>query len=219
MKIEYLLLDLTILVFPVLAITFTHKAKFPNLSLALKSIIPVALIFVLVDFIVINWFWYFNPKYILGIRLFEVPLEELLFFIIIPFSCLSIWVNLKSKIKGEVTLKYLGYFSLFIFLISLWGAYYQKYYTFIIFFIFFAFILLTKNKKVQKTWVYIIPLTLILTFIFNLYLTARPIVLYNPSVISGLKIITIPMEDFVYGLILIISTIYIYEYKSSKRLS
>ena len=50
-----------------------------------------------------------------------------------------------------------------------------------------------------------------LTFIFNLYLTARPIVIYNPSFKTGLQIITIPFEDFIFGIALITMVIILYE--------
>ena len=56
----------------------------------------------------------------------------------------------------------------------------------------------------------------LLTLIFNGYLTARPVVIYNPEVITNLRIGTIPIEDMIYGLVLIIGLITIYENKNKK---
>ncbi len=46
----------------------------------------------------------------------------------------------------------------------------------------------------------------------NGVLTAVPVVTYNPSDMLGIRIFTIPIEDFVYGFSLITLTISIYEF-------
>lgn len=50
------------------------------------------------------------------------------------------------------------------------------------------------------------------TALFNYYLTARPVVQYNRSVKTNILIGPIPAEDFVYGVVFIISVIILYEY-------
>ncbi|MEM1010483.1 MAG: lycopene cyclase domain-containing protein, partial [Myxococcota bacterium] len=42
-----------------------------------------------------------------------------------------------------------------------------------------------------------------LTFVFNGYLTARPVVLYGRSYQLDLRLWTIPIEDFIYGFSLV----------------
>ncbi|WP_353136882.1 lycopene cyclase domain-containing protein, partial [Pseudopedobacter sp.] len=54
----------------------------------LKAAILVAIPFILWD----SWFtklgiWWFNDDYLIGIRFLGLPIEEWLFFICIPFSC------------------------------------------------------------------------------------------------------------------------------------
>jgi lycopene cyclase domain-containing protein len=39
--------------------------------------------------------WFFNSEYVIGIKLFNLPIEEILFFIIIPFSSLFLWESVK----------------------------------------------------------------------------------------------------------------------------
>jgi len=45
--------------------------------------------------------WYFNPKYVYRFRIINLPLEEVLFFIVIPFCCIFTWEVIKF-IKREV---------------------------------------------------------------------------------------------------------------------
>ncbi|MDD5120570.1 MAG: lycopene cyclase domain-containing protein [Candidatus Omnitrophica bacterium] len=39
--------------------------------------------------------WYFNPEGVSGARLINLPIEEWLFFIVIPFCCIFTWEALK----------------------------------------------------------------------------------------------------------------------------
>ncbi|HMT39630.1 MAG TPA: lycopene cyclase domain-containing protein [Candidatus Saccharibacteria bacterium] len=52
---------------------------------------------------------------------------------------------------------------------------------------------------------------LVMMLIFNTYLTKLPIVIYNSNYISGLKIGTIPIEDFGYLIAVIILLPALYE--------
>jgi lycopene cyclase domain-containing protein len=46
----------------------------------------------------------------------------------------------------------------------------------------------------------------------NGYLTWRPIVMYNPAYFLGIRVGTIPLEDFAYGYGLITLTLVLWEY-------
>ena len=46
--------------------------------------------------------WYFNPVGVLSYRIINLPLEELLFFIVIPFCCIFTWEVIRylgNKVK------------------------------------------------------------------------------------------------------------------------
>ncbi|KXK10457.1 MAG: hypothetical protein UZ22_OP11002000761 [Microgenomates bacterium OLB23] len=53
-------------------------------------------------------------------------------------------------------------------------------------------------------------LVLLLTTVFNGFLTSLPVVTYNPAFLSGLRISTIPLEDYIFGLLLIYTVITLY---------
>jgi len=100
MKYEYfLVLGLTVIV-PLLK-SFNKELNFfqSKKRFFLSMIIPF-LIFVLIDIIaVIRNLWYFNENFTVGIKVFNLPIEEVLFFIVIPFSCLFLWETIKYLFK------------------------------------------------------------------------------------------------------------------------
>ena len=54
------------------------------------SIAPVAIVFLIWDaYAIANKHWYFDPNQTLGIKLpFGIPLEELLFFVVVPLAAI-----------------------------------------------------------------------------------------------------------------------------------
>ena len=56
----------------------------------------------------------------------------------------------------------------------------------------------------DKAWIYTALITFVSMIIFNTYLSARPIVVYNMNSIIGVKIITFPVEDFGYLVVALI---------------
>lgn len=56
------------------------------------SIILIILIFGSWDiFATYRGHWYFNPQGVWRIRIINLPLEEVLFFVVIPFCCIFTW--------------------------------------------------------------------------------------------------------------------------------
>jgi len=54
--------------------------------------------------------WSFNSDFITGIYLYNLPLEEVLFFFVIPWCCLTIWAEIRTftswgEFWGRLTFK------------------------------------------------------------------------------------------------------------------
>lgn len=70
-----------------LPLEFVLGARVYRRPLALLSaLVPVVLIFAVWDIVgIIRDHWSYNPRFVTGIRLiFDMPLEELVFFVVIP---------------------------------------------------------------------------------------------------------------------------------------
>ena len=175
----------------------------------LKSAIIVAIPFIAWDI----WFtakgvWWFNTDYTLGIVLAGLPIEEWLFFICIPFSCIFTYFCFEKFFR----LGWLSGFNNLIVFISVVICsvmallHYDKIYTLIT-----AIATLTTliylHFIVRAEWIgkaSLVFTVLMLGFLpVNGVLTGTglesPIVNYNPRDFLGVRILTIPIEDAVYG--------------------
>jgi len=96
LKLEYFILLAVCLAGPAV-LSFSPKIGFYKYPLRL--IISIALPFT----VFLSWdiwatargHWGFNMDYITGIKIFNLPVEEALFFIIIPFCAIFTWETVK----------------------------------------------------------------------------------------------------------------------------
>ena len=218
----YLFLDALTLSFPLLR-SFESKINYSKKWFALfPSIIIVALIFIVWDVIfTINGVWGFNPRYLVGFELFHLPIEEWLFFIVVPFSCVFIYECVKYFRKpilwpnyGKIIAAVLGTF-----LIVLGIFNYSKNYTFITFLSLGLFllihILLFKSNYLGTfffSYLFVLLPFLLVNGILTGSFIEEQIVWYNNEENLGIRIFTIPIEDVFYGMLLILLNITLYEY-------
>ena len=102
----YLLINCAIIAGP-LYLTRAPDVRFQRRFGALAwSMALVSSVYIVWDAIVTAWGeWSFNPAYILGIKVVNLPLEEILFFVTVPYACLFIWeVVLNSSKPGNLPL-------------------------------------------------------------------------------------------------------------------
>jgi lycopene cyclase domain-containing protein len=203
----YLLINIAIIIFPlILSFLPSYRSFYHHWRQLLGSILLVGFIYILWDILVTSQgHWNFNPAHVLGPKLFHLPIEEWLFFITVPFSCLFLYQALKNHFQGRLLKQnVLFLFSLYA-AISLFAAvllyplaYTQIVLGFTALTTIFVLIFLPGLFRQLAFWVYS-ALSLGLFVLFNSLLTAIPVVIYNPEVILNLHLGTIPIEDFFYN--------------------
>lgn len=215
MTINYLLLDALILLFPFL-LSFTWKFRYYKFYKPLfASIVIVGGVYILWDIIVTaRGDWWFNHEYLVdvGFTLGGIPIEEALFFVVVPYSCIFIYENLQyffndKKIRFNTWI----YYGMAVILFIVGAMFYHQDYTILALFSVGAFFIIAatwfpKILESRNYWIYIL-ISFVAFLIFNYLLTSIPIVLYNPNAIWGGTVdqiwygrfITIPFEDFFYN--------------------
>ena len=163
--------------------------------------------------------WWFNEDYLIGFKILNLPIEEVLFFFCIPFSCVFTYYCLDKFFD----LKWANAFNTIIAFITIIVCavvvllYHHHIYTLVTAVLTFStmvFIHLVSRKEWlgQASLVYCI---LMLGFFpVNGVLTGtgleNPIVNYNSEDFLGIRMGTIPIEDAVYGYSLYIWVLYFF---------
>ncbi len=169
--------------------------------------------------------WSFNEAYILNIFVYWLPLEEVLFFFVVPYCCLFIYECIRSYFPDLCctrTADYaLGVIGLLLLIAGI--IFRDKMYTSVTFVLTALFIgipLCFRNYfRDFHTKAFFISYAIILLpfLLVNGFLTAIPVVLYNDAENLGLRIYTIPVEDIFYGMLLFGMNVAIYERISRKH--
>ncbi len=213
MSLYFLLLLISVAV-PFL-LSFDKRLRFyKKWKYVLPSIFIVAAVYIAFDIYFTKLgVWGFNPRYLSGISLLHLPLEEWLFFIIIAYASLFLHFSIveyfpnakvgkKWTVRITILLFVLSILSVFMFhdkmytvyislttAVALALAYFDKSQTISSFYISFLFIL--------------IPFLIVNGILTGSFIESE-VVWYNNDENLGIRFFTIPIEDFAYGFSLIL---------------
>jgi len=224
----YLLLMLLSISYPLIR-SFENKIRFYKNWKSLTFAITIMMtIFIVWDVIFTTLsVWSFNDRYILGYKFLSLPIEEWMFFICVPYSCIFIHEVLNyffplKKISFNIH-RWNYWFSLMLIVIG--AVCLSKMYTCVCFILTGLFLLLLQRKNTQliavtyRTFIVSLIPFFVVNGILTGALTDEPIVEYNPMENSSIRICTIPIEDFIYCLFMLGLTIWIYELQKERVIS
>ncbi len=207
MRAEYLLFNLIVAV-PVLVLSLFPPPFFVRRwGAAFRAVLLAAVPFLVWDALVAGRHWWWNPRFVLGPRLFGLPVEEILFFFTVPFASLFSWETLfhgeRDAPRSALRVLYapaLLLVPLGAFLFVTEGREYTGL-ALAAFGLTALLDLLTGTRVLARpSFLRLTVFVAVCTTVFNGYLTARPVVLYDPRYQLGAHVGTIPVEDYVYGL-------------------
>ncbi|WP_028972851.1 lycopene cyclase domain-containing protein [Spirochaeta cellobiosiphila] len=154
--------------------------------------------------------WSFNPRYT-GVKIGNLPLGEILFFISVPYSCMFLWEIVNYFFPKTHNRKKSKSIVVTVIVMLLFAV---------------AAIVFWQYEYTRTVCIVAIPLPLLLYFYYpyplvdtrsivycgaitvafvitNGILTGLPVVNYGEGHYLGLRVLTIPVEDFVYNFCLI----------------
>jgi len=226
MKYTYLLIDLFSVLFP-FAFSFHPKLKFyKNWFAFFPAVCISGLIFIFWDMYFTHLkVWGFNPDYLTGIYVGNLPVEEVLFFFCIPYACVFTYACLPLKDSSKSITRWLS--ALLIAGSLVMSVVFHRYAYTLSTFIVLAILITLAQFVLKVGWLlrfYQTYLVLLVPFMLvNGPLTgtglAAPVVWYNPAQMMSLRILTIPFEDIFYGMALILLNLLIYNAIGASRLS
>ena len=214
MNYLYLILNIGSIAIP-LAFSFHPKLKFYKhwKSFFIATIISSTIFIVWDIFFTNNEVWGFNETYLLGINIINLPIEEWLFFLCIPYACifthyslLKCYPNfgLNKKISKLIGLSLILLFLLIAILNT------DRIYTFVNFVLASIALILVIAYRIELLSQYLITYLIIFIpfLLINGILTGsfieNEVVWYNNNENLGIRLFTIPIEDTVYAFSLIL---------------
>ncbi|MCU4156465.1 lycopene cyclase domain-containing protein [Carboxylicivirga sp. A043] len=216
----YLFINIACILIPFVASFYPKHAFYKEWRYFLPANFTVALLFLVWDYYFTQMgIWGFNPRYLTKVYLLNLPLEEILFFIAIPYACVFTWFAIKYLVKNNPFKRFHGVITIILAILFLMAGFgfIGKWYTSLTAFLTGLYLLITFYKKRDLSYVYLSYLIVLpFFFISNGILTGsgleEPIVWYNNAENLGIRIGTIPIEDSVYGFLLVLMNIDLYEW-------
>lgn len=208
----YLILNILIIIFPFL-LSFDRKVRFfKSWGPFFGSFLIVGTSFILWDvYATAEGHWSFNEEYLVGLRILGLPVEEIMFFFTVPYACLFTHQSLSHYLEErKVPFRSWPYVVIGMVLFVLGVAYWGQGYTSIVLIQMGALAVILPfiapwMLSSRVYWSYML-ITFGFFVIFNMVLTAVPVVEYGPEHIwggDGLfngRFFTIPLEDFLYNI-------------------
>lgn len=219
-KYTYLLVDFWCIIFPFLFSFHPRLMFFRQWRFFVLPCLFTALCFLAWDgLFTAMGVWSFNPAYVCGIYIGNMPLEELLFFICIPYACVFSYYcfTVLFRFGGSDRAYRLFYLVLAVSLaiIALFNL--PQLYTSVtgLLLAIFLVYLYVRRATFLKAFFWCFLFILVPFILSNGVLTGsfagRVVVRYNPDFNLGIRILTIPVEDTFYGMLLLLLNVYGFE--------
>ena len=221
----YLLVNFGCIVVPLIASFYKKHAFFNVWKSFFKANLIVAIFFLIWDILFTKaGIWGFNPEYLTGLFIFNLPIEEVLFFICIPYACVFSFYAFEYLFKQNPLEKWHRFISilLIVLLLSIAVINYNRLYTSITFFstgLFLVYMLFIKRdlSLYYLSYLCIIPFFVLSNGILTGSFFIDPIVWYNNEENLGIRLVNIPIEDIIYGMLLVFMNIELFNYYRQKN--
>ncbi len=228
----YLFVNLSCIIIPLIASFYKDYPFFKSWKYFFKANLIVAFLFIVHDIYFTSLgVWFFNSDYLINfLDIFNLPIEEVLFFICIPYACVFTYFvftkyvseNLFPVVIYQIVLNFLILLTLVSSILNY--EYLYTFYTSIFLFLMLIYVKLKKFdiRKIILSYIAIVPFFFLSNGILTGSFIESPIVNYDNNENLNLRMFTIPVEDIFYGFLLIMSNCLLFDYfkyGSIKRIS
>lgn len=221
--LSYLVINFATVFFPII-LSFDKRVQFyKSWKFIFPGLFISGLLFLFWDHLfTVYGVWTFNSEYLTGVYFLDLPLEEILFFLTVPFACVFIYECLNFYVKKDLFAPFRKPFSVLLIVFSALMVilFWDRVYTLITFSSLFAIIVYSefvRKAKFLSRFYLAYFVSLIPFYIVNGLLTSIPIVLYNDAENCGFRVGSIPVEDHFYSLSMLLLNVLFFEYFKSRR--
>ncbi len=217
----YLIVNGLTILFPILLSFDRRVAFYKKWPKVWKAIFIPMLLFIPWDIYFTHLgVWGFNSDlYQNSLKLLGLPLGEWLFFITVPYACLFLYECMEVYFPTNFSLDFSKKISLVLLgiLIGLSVIFFNQLYTSSTVLLLIGFLFLIQWKiqinlsSFYRTFILVLLPFLIVDSLLTGILSPAPLVCYNELEKMTFRILSIPVEDFIYGLLLLMLNVSIYK--------
>ena len=217
----YLFVNLACISIPLIASFYKSYPFYKSWKYFFKANLIVSFLFIIHDIYFTSIeVWGFNQDYLINFFIFNLPLEEVLFFICIPYACVFTYFVFSKYVPDNfihvIFYKAILNFLILLTLLSSIINYDYLYTSFTSVFLFLTLIFVKLKKidirKALLSYIAILPFFFLSNGLLTGSFIEEPIVWYNHNENLDLRMFTIPVEDIFYGFLLIISNCLLFDY-------
>lgn len=224
-RYTYLLVDVFCILVPLIA-SFHPKVNFyKHWRFFWPPCLFTAVFFIVWDVIFTHRaIWSFNPRYLTGVFVYNLPVEEIAFFICVPYACVFTYFCVASYVQLAGYEKAAAKISVALSVVAMIVACFNYYrlYTAITFGLLSILLAIVARRRVSfmphfyLSYIIILIPFLLSNGILTGAFTDEPVVLYNSEHNLGLRITTIPVEDAFYAMLLLLMNVSGFRYLSRR---
>jgi lycopene cyclase domain-containing protein len=222
MNYTYLLVNLGLLVFSLLVFS-NQKLKFAGQSkfIILAVLINVFTFSVPTEFLTQLKVIVFNPPYLSGMTLWELPAEELLLSLLLPLCGLAIYLFLNIRWPDNTLEKYslaISNIMLGVCIAMLYFGHQKLYtlFTFSILLVFLLYIEYVSKIRFMYRFYRAFLVSLVLYYIVYGMLTSIPVIQYTTEETLNFNLAHIPFESPFYYMSMLLLSVYLFELFKSR---
>jgi lycopene cyclase domain-containing protein len=225
-KYLYLTIDLLTILIPLVGSFYSKAPFYKKWKFLWIAILIPGIIFLVWDEVFTRAnVWGFNSKYLTGYYIGTLPIEEVLFFICIPYACVFTYFALNHLIERDYLFPHHELISsALIILLLVAGIYHvEKWYTGVTFVglgLLLAYQMLKLRPRYMGRFYFAYFMILIPFFIVNGILTGLlgdAVVWYSDRHTLSIRLGTIPLEDVFYAMMLILMNVGIFEWLQERE--
>jgi len=218
----YLFVNLFCIVIPLIASFYKKYPFYKSWKYFFKANLIVAFLFIIHDIYFTSLgVWEFNPDYLINfLNVYNLPFEEVLFFICIPYSCVFTYFVFTKYVPDNLfNVTFYRFVLDFLIILTLFSSinnfeYIYTFYTSIFLFLLLIFVKIKRLdiRKIMLSYIAIIPFFFLSNGILTGSFIESPIVKYDDNENLYIRMFTIPIEDIFYGFLLISSNCLLFDY-------
>ena len=203
----YTLIPLAIIAGP-LALSFDQKVHFiSHIVPVLVATLSIGCLYLLWDIVVVKrGDWAFNDQFVGQARIFNLPIGEILFFLTVPYACLFLYEVGVAYIGRAMVLAWPVWASWVLAGIAIIAVvvYRRQGYTVLALGSMAVFLvaqaMVFPELPGRSDFLFFMGSGLLVFVLFNGIYTALPTIFYNQHAIWGVRVFSIPLEDFFYNI-------------------